>query len=144
MGRRTSSRHYFTKVHFSIKQKVKLKKKTIFLYLILSFSGYPVLLKPHQEFILSIAHLDPYIMIESDYQNYQDFDNLGLYGAYISKGLWSKRENIDTIQDMTIGFEDTLQMPLQPLSDHLESSTYEGIQYRIEIKISRLYFKIVI
>ena len=83
-------------------------------------------------------------MIESDYQNYQDFDNLGLYGAYISKGLWSKRENIDTIQDMTIGFEDTLQMPLQPLSDHLESSTYEGIQYRIEIKISRLYFKIVI
>jgi len=88
-------------------------------------SGYPVLLKPHQEFILSIAHLDPYIMIESDYQNYQDFDNLGLYGAYISKGLWSRRQNIDTIQDMTVGFEDTLQMPLQPLSDHLESSTYE-------------------
>ena len=65
-------------------------------------------------------------MIESDYQNYQDFDNLGLYGAYISKGLWSRRQNIDTIQDMTVGFEDTLQMPLQPLSDHLESSTYEG------------------
>ena len=140
MGRRASSRHYFTKVHFSIKQKVKFLK-TIFLCFILSFSGYPVLLKPHQNFILSIAHLDPYIMIESDYQNYQDFDNLGLYGAYISKGLWSKRENIDTIQDMTVGFEDTLQMPLQPLSDHLESSTYEGIQYRYEIKIPRINFK---
>ena len=43
-------------------------------------------------------------------------------------GLWPKRKNIDTIQDMTLGFEDTLQLPLQPLSDHLESSTYEGLK----------------
>ena len=65
-------------------------------------------------------------MIECDKQHYGDFDDMHLYGAYISKGLWSKRTNIDSIQDMTMGFEDTLQMPLQPLSDHLESSTYES------------------
>jgi len=90
----------------------------------LNKSGYPVLLKHHQEFILSLAHLDPYMMIECD-QHYAEFDDMHLYSAYIAKGLWSKRTMIDSIQDMTMGFEDTLQMPLQPLSDHLESSTYE-------------------
>ena len=45
--------------------------------------------------------------------------------AYITKGLWTKRKDIDSIAQMTTGFEDTLQMPLQPLMDHLESCTYE-------------------
>ena len=65
------------------------------------------------------------MMIECD-QHYAEFDDMHLYSAYIAKGLWSKRTMIDSIQDMTMGFEDTLQMPLQPLSDHLESSTYES------------------
>ena len=69
------------------------------------------------------------------------FEDLHYYAAYFQKGLWSKRKNIDSIQDMTVGYEDTLQFPLQPLSDHLESSTYEGVKVtesrlKIKLKIS--------
>jgi protein arginine N-methyltransferase 5 len=50
---------------------------------------------------------------------------LHYYIAYLQTGLWSKRKQIDTIQEFIFGFEDTLQAPLQPLMDNLESSTYE-------------------
>ena len=43
----------------------------------------------------------------------------------MSDGLWKKRPEIDSIAEYTRGFEDTLHAPLQPLMDHLESSTYE-------------------
>ena len=78
------------------------------------------------------------MIIETD-QDATTFDDLHLYSAYFSQGLWAKRKNIDTIQDMTLGFEDTLQLPLQPLSDHLESSTYEGLK-NFEIKFE--YFSV--
>ena len=105
--------------------------------------GYPVLLRHHQNIILSLAHLEPYIVIEVSsrvlelvlelviYLNVQveeedhADEEFHFYAAYITKGLWTKRKDIDSIAQMTTGFEDTLQMPLQPLMDHLESCTYE-------------------
>ena len=103
--------------------------------------GYPVLLRHHQNIILSLAHLEPYIVIEvssrvlvselGKYSNVQveeedhADEEFHFYAAYITKGLWTKRKDIDSIAQMTTGFEDTLQMPLQPLMDHLESCTYE-------------------
>ena len=101
--------------------------------------GYPVLLRHHQNIILSLAHLEPYIVIEVNsiegnsniiiYVQVEEEDHndeeFHFYAAYITKGLWTKRKDIDSIAQMTTGFEDTLQMPLQPLMDHLESCTYE-------------------
>ena len=101
------------------------------------------MLRHHQNIILSLAHLEPYIVIEVSsrvlelvlelviYSNVQveeedhADEEFHFYAAYITKGLWTKRKDIDSIAQMTTGFEDTLQMPLQPLMDHLESCTYE-------------------
>jgi len=87
----------------------------------LNKKGFPVLLKTHQEFILKFAHLDPYLIIEAEEEN----EDLHYYVAYLTTGLWNKRKEVDSIEQYAFGFEDTLQAPLQPLMDNLESSTYE-------------------
>ena len=63
-----------------------------------------------------------YLQVDEEDHGDEEFH---FYAAYITKGLWPKRKDIDSIAQMTAGFEDTLQMPLQPLMDHLESCTYE-------------------
>lgn len=60
------------------------------------------------------------------------------YVAYLTTGLWSKRKEVDTIEEYTLGFEDTLQAPLQPLMDNLESSTYEVFE-KDPVKYERYY-----
>ena len=52
-------------------------------------------------------------------------EDLHYYVSYLATGLWSKRKEVDSIEEFTFGFEDTLQAPLQPLMDNLGASTYE-------------------
>ena len=35
----------------------------------------------------------------------ESFEELHYYSAYLTKGLWPKRKNIDSIQNMTTGYE---------------------------------------
>jgi len=75
------------------------------------------------------------------FQDVEESEDLHYHVHYLSTGLWSKRKQIDTIQDFVFGFEDTLQAPLQPLMDNLESSTYEVFE-KDPVKYE-LYFEAV-
>ena len=46
------------------------------------------------------------------------------YYQYLNH-LFERRKNLDSIDDFSVGYENFLQVPLQPLADHLESQTYE-------------------
>ncbi|PNF42601.1 Protein arginine N-methyltransferase 5 [Cryptotermes secundus] len=82
--------------------------------------GYPVLLRPHQNLIKSLATLDVQVVIRGAimhgcskyYQQYLDH-------------LWQNTSHTDPLVAYARGYEDYLQCPLQPLMDNLESQTYE-------------------
>merc|ERR1711953_53556 len=94
----------------------------------LNASGHPTLLKHHQQFILSLAHLNPFVIIEMTSAQFYDDElngSIRYFQKYIKNRLWPSQKEIDSVQRYAKGFEDTLQSPLQPLMHHLESSTYE-------------------
>ncbi|RLU15326.1 hypothetical protein DMN91_012320 [Ooceraea biroi] len=82
--------------------------------------GYPVLSKAHQAIVKKFAALEIQFILTgatryqsiSYYHNYLDF-------------LWKSCQTNGTVEKFARGYEDYLQCPLQPLSDNLESQTYE-------------------
>uniref|UniRef100_A0A6P7GRP9 Protein arginine N-methyltransferase n=1 Tax=Diabrotica virgifera virgifera TaxID=50390 RepID=A0A6P7GRP9_DIAVI len=81
--------------------------------------GKPVLSKVHQEIIKKFMSLDVQYVIKNDTDS-----DLSLYNRYISF-LGKKLYVYDTVTDFVDGFEDFLQNPLQPLTEHLETTIYE-------------------
>ncbi|XP_062607204.1 protein arginine N-methyltransferase 5-like [Saccostrea cucullata] len=84
--------------------------------------GYPVLSKPHQNFLKKLFKLEIQIIL-SGADRHPD-KGLHTYQQYLDH-LWQTRSPPDPITQFAKGYEDYLQSPLQPLMDNLESQTYE-------------------
>ncbi|KAL4100628.1 hypothetical protein QTP88_020664 [Uroleucon formosanum] len=83
--------------------------------------GYPVLSKPHQEFIKKMFNIGCQIVISGQVGIKQQFSYLGyLYQNTTSLTPYSS--------DFISGFEDYLQTPLQPLKHNLQSYIYETFE----------------
>jgi len=83
--------------------------------------GYPMLSKPHQEFIKKMFNIGCQIVISGQSGIKQQFNYLGyLYQNTSSLTPYSS--------DFISGFEDYLQTPLQPLKHNLQSYVYETFE----------------
>ncbi|KAG8233089.1 hypothetical protein J437_LFUL013089 [Ladona fulva] len=82
--------------------------------------GYPVLSRPHQALIRSLASLDVQIVISGNDKH----GNIRYYHQYMDH-IWQTISHVDPLTVYARGYEDYLQCPLQPLMDNLESQTYE-------------------
>ncbi|BES98722.1 protein arginine n-methyltransferase [Nesidiocoris tenuis] len=81
--------------------------------------GFPTLSKAHQRFVMKCALRNTAVLVSGANRH----GSLKHYIQYI-RNLYQKAE-VPPSRQHDAGFEDTLQMPLQPLADHLESFTYE-------------------
>ncbi|XP_056010372.1 protein arginine N-methyltransferase 5-like isoform X2 [Ostrea edulis] len=84
--------------------------------------GYPVLSKPHQNFLKKLFKLEIQIILSGS-DRHPD-KGLHTYQQYLDH-LWQTRTPPDPVTQFARGYEDYLQSPLQPLMDNLESQTYE-------------------
>jgi len=93
--------------------------------------GYPVLAKSHQSILKLLIKLDVQIVLKGPTRH----QHLSFYQQYLSH-LHLQVESHDPLHTFAKGFEDFLQIPLQPLMDNLESSTYEVFE-RDPVKYSQ-------
>ncbi|CAF1004037.1 unnamed protein product [Rotaria sp. Silwood1] len=85
--------------------------------------GYPVLSPAHQLFIIKLIKLKVQFIIKGINPN--DSTLFEPYLQYL-KHITRQTEPINRVlESFTHGYEDRLQVPLQPLADNLESRTYE-------------------
>ncbi|XP_063221262.1 protein arginine N-methyltransferase 5 isoform X1 [Bacillus rossius redtenbacheri] len=83
--------------------------------------NFPVLLKPHQSLLRSFASLDVQVVVKGAVH----YNNVMYYQQYLDH-IWQQRDTTgDPLLSFARGYEDFLQCPLQPLSDNLETHTYE-------------------
>jgi len=84
--------------------------------------GYPVLSKSQQNLMKRFIRLDLQIIIKGPTRHIE----ISFYNQYLTH-LYQQQQKDDNDPLCTFarGFEDFLQIPLQPLMDNLESSTYE-------------------
>ncbi|KAJ9601448.1 hypothetical protein L9F63_000396, partial [Diploptera punctata] len=82
--------------------------------------GYPVLLRPHQNLIKSMANLDVQVVVRGAIRH-----GCSKYYQQYLDHLWQSTSLTDPLVAYARGYEDYLQCPLQPLMDNLESQTYE-------------------
>jgi len=93
--------------------------------------GYPVLSKAHQALVKRFIRLDLQIIIKGPTRH----GDIAFYQQYLTH-LYQQTEHNDPLCSFARGFEDFLQIPLQPLMDNLESSTYEVFE-RDPVKYSQ-------
>jgi len=93
--------------------------------------GYPVLPKTHQALLKRFIKLDLQIIVKGPARH----GDISFYQQYLNF-LYQQSENNDPLCNFARGFEDFLQIPLQPLMDNLESSTYEVFE-RDPVKYSQ-------
>ncbi|XP_076325185.1 protein arginine N-methyltransferase 5 isoform X2 [Tachypleus tridentatus] len=82
--------------------------------------GYPVLSRAHQQVFEGVFKLGVQVLIKGVNRH----ESIRYYQQYMDH-LWMSRPNDDTLAQFARGYEDYLQVPLQPLMDNLESCTYE-------------------
>ncbi|XP_065210237.1 protein arginine N-methyltransferase 5 [Planococcus citri] len=82
--------------------------------------GYPVLSKAHQDLVISVMKRHVHVVISGSARE----DTLLYYQQYINF-LWQKVDFSSENTSFTHGYEDFLQIPLQPLMDNLDRYTYE-------------------
>nr|XP_012138571.1 PREDICTED: protein arginine N-methyltransferase 5 isoform X4 [Megachile rotundata] len=82
--------------------------------------GFPVLSKAHQALVKKFAALEVQFVLTGANRHL----SLGYYHDYLEY-LWKGCQMSGPVEMFTRGYEDYLQCPLQPLSDNLESQTYE-------------------
>ncbi|GIX84527.1 protein arginine N-methyltransferase 5 [Caerostris extrusa] len=82
--------------------------------------GFPVLSRAHQNLLRKLFKLDVQVVI---YGNNKHI-NMKHYLQYMDH-LWATQDPDDALSNFAKGYEDYLQVPLQPLMDNLESCTYE-------------------
>lgn len=79
-------------------------------------ANYPILSKAHQTLIGRFVHKNVHFIVKGDVED----RNLRLYNEYL-RHLASKFYRVDIMA----GFEELLEIPLQPLYDNLDAYTYE-------------------
>ncbi|CCJ31064.1 unnamed protein product [Pneumocystis jirovecii] len=84
--------------------------------------GYPVLSKEHQAFYTMFSKLKPSILLRISNEIHANNNPL-VYLEYL-KHLEQNMKPITAIEKFADGYQDYLQIPLQPLADNLESLTY--------------------
>lgn len=84
--------------------------------------GFPVLPKPHQDFIRQLFKLNVQFVISGSNKHLDK--GMVVYYQYLDH-LYVTRPALDCYSQFSKGYEDYLQCPLQPLMDNLESQTYE-------------------
>ncbi|CAG9865400.1 unnamed protein product [Phyllotreta striolata] len=97
-------------------------------FFLINQHGKPVLSRLHQDIIKKFMSLDVQYIIKNDTEC-----DLALYVRYLNY-LGKKLFVRDTMTEFVQGFEDFLQNPLQPLTEHLETTIYEifekdGVKY---------------
>lgn len=88
-------------------------------------SGYPTLSQAHQAFLLAMMKYKAQIVVRGKSRNRHGLSAYVKYLHYLNN---EKRPKPTTQDDFESPFYDTLQMPLQPLMDNLESQTYETFE----------------
>jgi len=85
--------------------------------------GFPVLSPGHQQFVIKLIKLKVQFIIKGIRPNDStSFDPYLQYLKYVTR----QTDPINRVLEaFTHGYEDRLQIPLQPLADNLESRTYE-------------------
>lgn len=83
---------------------------------VLNMAGYPVLSKLLQEIIGIFIRLNVSFMVKANPKDY----NLRYYAEYLNHLVHQYHK-----VDLMAGFEDHLELPLQPLYDNLDAYTYE-------------------
>ncbi|XP_045761117.1 protein arginine N-methyltransferase 5 [Maniola jurtina] len=83
-------------------------------------NGYPVLSRPHQQVIVSMVEHDAQVIISGARRA-----NIENYLQYMHR-LWKRKPHVvdDPMFTYARGWEDYLQIPLQPLADNLDTHTY--------------------
>lgn len=82
-------------------------------------SGYPVLFRPQQRIAQNFVKLGAHLVYEDD----GSMDDLKSYALYLLNLIYKTPE---TYEDRIVrGYEDVLQIPLQPLGDNLDMNTYK-------------------
>lgn len=82
--------------------------------------GFPVLSRGHQDLVRQMFKLDTQFIITGTNRH----EHIKYYQQYITH-LFDSQEPEDAVSKYARGYEDHLQIPLQPLMDNLESYTYE-------------------
>lgn len=85
--------------------------------------GYPVLPKVTQALLFKFFSKNPFLII-SDVHD-RDFQGGSTSYLLYARHLVKIRPKPSSIEAYSEGYNDLLQLPLQPLADNLESSTYE-------------------
>lgn len=88
-------------------------------FFLINQHGKPVLSRAHQDIIKKFMTLDVQYVIKQDTEG-----DLSLYVRYLNF-LGKKLYVQDTMAEFVQGYEDQLQNPLQPLTEHLETNVYE-------------------
>eukprot|EP00055_Hartaetosiga_balthica_P015707 m.94813 g.94813 ORF g.94813 m.94813 type:complete len:580 (-) comp8931_c1_seq5:143-1882(-) len=85
--------------------------------------GFPVLSRAHQKFIKKLLKLQVQFLLTST----NDETDLSSYLRYLNHLVTAS--SVKTLYEkMTTGYNDYIEIPLQPLMDHLESQTYETFE----------------
>ncbi|XP_023939076.2 protein arginine N-methyltransferase 5 [Bicyclus anynana] len=82
--------------------------------------GYPVLSRAHQQLVVEMIEHEAQVIVSGARRS-----NIEYYLQYLYR-LWKKRPYIadDPMLSYAKGWEDYLQIPLQPLADNLDTHTY--------------------
>ncbi|CAG9783121.1 unnamed protein product [Diatraea saccharalis] len=82
--------------------------------------GYPVLSRAHQELVVRMVEHEAQVIVSGARRH-----NIEYYVQYLYR-IWKRRPNQadDPMLSYARGWEDYLQIPLQPLADNLDTHTY--------------------
>jgi len=93
--------------------------------------GYPVLSKPHQQFLRSLFQYRPHLALchrlPPSFETSAAGKKYRLHVEYLAH-FFGKQPVPTEAQRFEIPYHDYLMAPLQPLKDHLESKTYETFE----------------
>ncbi|KAJ1450434.1 PRMT5 arginine-N-methyltransferase-domain-containing protein [Pelagophyceae sp. CCMP2097] len=87
--------------------------------------GFPVLPKQHQDLLLSLAKLEPQLVLTGRPKHVR---GRAVYAQYLQHLAKKKLPEPSMSEAIEKPYRDYLQSPLQPLGDNLESSTYETFE----------------
>ena len=87
--------------------------------------GFPVLSRAHQLLVKKLLKLDVQLVISGSCRHVDK--GMKAYQQHLDY-LWKTQEPKDSVAQFAKGYEDYLQCPLQPLTENLESKTYEDFE----------------
>ena len=89
-----------------------------------NMKGFPVLPREHQLLLHQLFRLNVQLVLSGSNQTDKE---MVTYVQYLNH-LFTCRPSLGAVEEFAKGYEDYLQIPLQPLMDNLESQTYETFE----------------